>query len=61
VEVVEGEDPIPPLRQPAIGAEQLLTLVGVAGGVDAVVDQDRERRVGYPAVVLEAVFLRIYA
>jgi hypothetical protein len=61
VEVVEREDPIPPLRQPAVGGEQLLTLVGAASGLDAVVDQDREQRVGYPAIVLEAVCLGFYA
>jgi hypothetical protein len=43
VEVVEREDPVPPLRLPAVGGEQLLARLGVTRGLDLVVDQDRQR------------------
>ena len=57
VEVVEGEDPVPPVGQPAVGGEQLLAVVRIPRRLDLVIDQDGQGRVRNSAVVFEAMGL----
>jgi hypothetical protein len=55
VEVVLVQDLAAPVPAPAVGAEERFAGSGVGRGLDAVVDQYRQRAVGDRAVVGEAM------
>jgi hypothetical protein len=57
VEVVEGEDAVPPIGHPAVRVEELFAAGRVVRCLDLVIDQDGQARVGESAVVLEQLRL----
>jgi hypothetical protein len=57
VEVVEREDPVPPVWKPVIRCKQLLATGRVVCRLDLVIDQDGQGRVRNSAVVFEAMGL----
>src|SRR5215210_1555913 len=61
MEVVEREDPVAPVGDPAVGLEELLAGVGVPGRLDVAVDEHRQARVRDRAVVFESLGLGSHA